>query len=87
MLQEYKGKTNLFVGLGLVINILAMYVLPRYVGAGIVLPVLLVGTALFIAGCCFYATGKGHHGAWGVLGLFSIIGLLVLICMTDKHKN
>ena len=46
----------------------------------------LVGSVLFIIGCCYYAKGKGYHGAWGFLGLLSLTGLIVLVCMRDKHK-
>lgn len=86
MLQQYKTKTNLFVGLGLALNVLAGWVLPGRVGPGIILVLAVAGSVLFITGCCFYAKGKEYHAAWGLLGLLSIIGLLVFICMRDKHK-
>ena len=82
MIQEYKNKTNLFILLGIIMHVGGM-VMGNHIG----LLINLAGGILFIVGCCFYAKGKGHSGTWGLLGLLSIIGLFVLILMTDKHKN
>ena len=82
MLQEYKSKTNLFILLGIIAQVIGT----KVVGQGIGSLITLVGLVLFIIGCSYYAKGKGHHGAWGFLGLLSLIGLLVLVCMSDKHK-
>ena len=56
------------------------------IGTEIGLAIRGIGSILFIIGCCFYAKGKGYNGAWGLLGLLSLIGLLILVCMKDKHK-
>jgi hypothetical protein len=47
----------------------------------------LAGTALLVAGLCFYARAKGHHMALGALGLLSCVGLLILALLPDKLKN
>lgn len=47
----------------------------------------LVGTVLLIIGLGLYAKSKGHHGAWGLMGLLSIIGLIVLACLPDRLKG
>lgn len=70
MLAEYKKKTNVGVGFGILASIVGSFL----VGGGVdtqeaVLVVLgglllLGGTVLFIWGCCSYAKGKGHSGAW-----------------------
>ena len=87
MLAEYKTKTNVGVGIGIVLQIIAnvitrtnpdMFVLGLIVG--------LVGSVLFIFGCCCYAIGKGYHGALGLLGLLSCLGLIVLVVLPDKNK-
>ena len=31
--------------------------------------------------------GKGHHPAWGILGVFSLIGLVILFFFPDRHKE
>ena len=81
MLKEYNAKTNLFILLGIVVQVIGVIV-----GTDIGLFVRLCGSVLFIIGCCYYAKGKGYHGAWGLLGLLSLIGLIVLVCMRDRHK-
>lgn len=83
MLPQYKTKTNVYIGIGILVQAIAMIAFPES-GIGILLR--LIGSVLFISGCVFYAKGKGHHGGWGALGLLSIIGLIVLICMKDKNK-
>jgi amino acid transporter len=51
------------------------------------LAVILTGTVLLIAGLSWYAKAKGHSGWWGLLGLLSIIGLLVLALLPDRLKQ
>jgi hypothetical protein len=46
----------------------------------------LVGISIFVWGCASYALGKGHHGAWGLVGLLTFIGLIILAYLPDKHK-
>lgn len=79
MLQEYKTKTNWFVGLGIGLWILSIYLASKFG--------FIVASALCCIGCFCYAKGKGHHGAWGLLGLLGIFGLIALVCMRDKHKE
>ena len=47
---------------------------------------MLFGWGLFLWGCCMYAKGKGYHGAWGLLALLSLPGLLILVLFKDEHK-
>lgn len=83
MLSQYKSKTNLYIGIGLVLQIARMVVL----GDSLLgLLAWLVGLVLFVIGCCCYSKGKGHSAAWGLLGLLSIIGLSVLVLFPDKNK-
>jgi len=42
---------------------------------------------LWIFGVWCYAKGKGYHGAWGLLGVFTLIGLTILACFPDRHKS
>ena len=48
--------------------------------------VALVGTVMLIAGLSWYARAKGHSGWWGLMGLLSIIGLIILAVLPDKRK-
>jgi hypothetical protein len=45
------------------------------------------GAALLIIGLCYYAKGKGHHPALGLLGLFCCIGWAILWFLPDKTKT
>ena len=89
MLSEYKKKTNIGVGLGILFQIIGKVVSADSGDGGLVIGGLLglVGSGFFIWGCVSYIKGKGHHGAWGILGLFSIIGLIILALFPDKHKE
>jgi hypothetical protein len=57
--------------------------------AAVVILMRLVGVALLIVGLVFNARWKGRHGAWGLLGLLSCLGLLVLyfISKSCHHCN
>ena len=87
MLAEYKKRTNIGVGLGIISQFVGRILISSE-GPGALLGVLLVlgGAVSFVWGCWSYAVGKGYHGAWGFLGLLSIIGLIILACFPDKHK-
>ena len=91
MLAEYKRKTNIGVGMGIIIQFFGRYLIGSEdaVGAAPLFGVLLffIGLAFFIWGCMSYSQGKGHHRAWGLLGLLSILGLIALFFFTDKYKE
>ncbi len=46
---------------------------------------LWIGAGLLVVGLGYYASAKGHHWAWGLVGLLSIIGLLILAALPDRH--
>ena len=54
---------------------------------GLSLTLGVVGTAMLIAGLAYYAKGKGRNPAWGLMGLLSILGLIVLCLLPDLEKN
>ena len=80
MLAKYKAPTNGFIAVGLLFQIMAIFLSETPLGGVI----RVVGGVLVIVGCCFYAKGKGHSAALGLLGILSIIGLLILICLKDR---
>jgi len=90
MIGEYRLRTNIGVGLGIIAQIVGFYV-SYYVHIGIILwlaaIVIYGGFLLFIWGLWNYAKGKGYKGVWGLLGLFSIFGFIVLALFPDKKKN
>jgi hypothetical protein len=95
MLPDKKAKTNIGVGVGLVLQIAARFLVnegefgPRapigLVALGFV--IMVIGFAFFIWGCMNYAEGKGYSKQLGWLGLLSCLGLLVMVCLPDRHKG
>ena len=91
MLAEYKKKTNIGIGFAIIIwvvlGFLAVFVSGTSEEAGSALEgISILPMFPFIYGLCCYAKGKGYHGAWGLLGLLTIIGLIILVTFPDKHK-
>jgi hypothetical protein len=88
MIAEYQRTANIGIGSGILVQIIARLLMAAGdAGALLGLPLALLGTGLFIWGCWAYAEGKGHHGGWGLLGLFSLIGLVILVLMPDKCRG
>jgi hypothetical protein len=88
MLREKQKAVNIGIGLGIVCNLLASFVLAKSEAlSGLTLPVALLGSALFIYGCVSYAQAKGHTGWLGLLGLLSILGLIILVCLSDRYPD
>ena len=50
------------------------------------LVITVIGTVLLIYGLALYAKAKGYHPLFGLFGLLSIIGLIVLGVLPDKLK-
>jgi hypothetical protein len=48
---------------------------------------MFIGTVLLITGLCYYAKAKGHSPVWGLAGLLSCLGLLILALLKDKAKD
>ena len=89
MLTEYKKKTNIFTFIGLMLQILYLFVKPEGDAVSLFATILLWGgIILFTMGCWYYAKGKGYHGAYGLLGLvLNFFGLIILVAMPDKFKE
>ncbi len=51
------------------------------------LPIGLIGTVLLVIGLGYYAKAKGHSGLFGLLGLLSWLGVIVLMCLKDRHET
>ena len=86
MLPEYKTKTNIGIGVGILLQLLGRF-MTRNEGTALVGSILaIVGFVFFIWGCMNYAAGKGHSKWLGLLGLLSCIGLIILVFLPDRHK-
>lgn len=49
--------------------------------------VAFFGAVLFMIGLGYYAAAKGHSRWAGLLGMFSIVGYIVLAMLPDRKKN
>jgi len=91
MLKEFKAKTYIGIGCGIFL-IYFLYAVEPKISSGFLVSLVGLGLSilsmvLFIWGCCCYAKGKGHHGAWGLLGLLFIPGLIILSFFRDMHEK
>jgi hypothetical protein len=87
MLAAYKSKTMTFVIAGIVLQIVGSIIAKAgFLGWLVGGPVALIGSVLLIMGCCFYAKAKGYAWWFGLLGLLSCIGLIILYFLPDQHK-
>jgi hypothetical protein len=91
MLKEFKPKTYIGIGCGIFLTYFLYAVEPK-IGSCFLISLVGLGLSilsmvLFIWGCCCYAKGKGHHGAWGLLGFLFIPGLIILTFFRDMHKK
>ena len=53
---------------------------PTGLGAAIA---MIAGTVAYITGLAYYAKAKGQRAAWCLLGLFSLLGLSIIIALPD----
>ena len=82
MLAEYQKKSNYGIAIGLLLQIASV----PLGGTIIATLVLCAGAGFFIYGCCCYAIGKGYSGGFGLLGVLSLLGLIILVLLPDKQK-
>lgn len=91
MIAEKQKRSNIGVGIGIVLEIAGRVMLGiarENITLGAIGGVtLLVGVVFFIWGCMSYAEAKGYSALLGLLGLFSCVGLLILIILPDKNKD
>jgi hypothetical protein len=88
MRPEQKRNTNIGIGLGIGLQFAGRIVAGQggpYLILGVV--IILLGAASFIWGCMNYAEGKGQPKWLGLLGLFSLPGLIILFMFPDHYKG
>lgn len=87
MLKEHKTNTNLGIGLGFLLMLLARTALEGTFAPSTVQIVLVAGAVLFLWGCISYARGKGHSALWGLVALIPLLGLIILVALPDHHAQ
>ena len=86
MLHSYKQKANNCIDAALVLSVVGFaLVFTRFAPMGP--PVSLSALPVFALGGCASAKAKGWHWSWGLLGLTSLPGILVLMLFTDRHPE
>jgi len=88
MLAGYKARTIIGVGLGFSLQVLyqaLLYLRPQLVLLQMVC--MWCGVLLFVYGCVSYSRGKGQNGAWGILGILSLVGFIILALMPYKGRQ
>ena len=48
--------------------------------------VIVMTVGWFYALWC-YIRGKGRNGAWILMAFLNVFGLIVILCLKDKHKD
>lgn len=78
MIKELNNKSLAFGVPGLLIQSICFFINPF---------LSLIGTILLIIGLGYYAKARGHSGWFGLLGLLSWIGIIILLVLKDKNKT
>lgn len=87
MIESHKNRANIFIIIGLIMsigaNIWSRSLPPGDSMIAVALVISIIGTVVFVFGCMEYAQAKGRSRWWGLFGLLSLIGLLVLVLLKD----
>lgn len=87
MNQELKQKGYSMIGIGLLLEIAASIALSLTNLSLLILgTVSFIGFVVFALGCYYYAKSKGRSGLWAILGIFSLIGFIILLVLPDKSE-
>jgi mannose/fructose/N-acetylgalactosamine-specific phosphotransferase system component IID len=83
-------KTNAYLGLiaGFVIQYIGG-IFSRISESGAILGIVvsIIGAAIFVWACMNYAESKGYSKWFGLFGILSCIGLVVLILLPEKRRR
>ncbi len=84
------NKKSVYTGIssGFILQIVGIFV-ESPIGMNDALSAILFisGYFLLIWSCWLYAREKGYSGAWRLLGLFSLLGFVILFFLKDKSKQ
>ena len=84
------NKKSVYIGIssGFILQIVGIFV-ESPIGMDDALSAILFisGYFLLIWSCWLYAREKGYSGAWRLLGLFGLLGFVILFFLKDKSKQ
>lgn len=83
MLAEHKRLSYIGIGLGSIVLIIGIATGVPWLS----ILLQLAGIVLFIWGCCQYSMAKGYGWGWGLLGIWWLLGLIILLFYPDRHKS
>jgi hypothetical protein len=86
------NKKSVYIGIssGFILQIVGIFVKsPIGISMNDALSAILFisGYFLLIWSCWLYAREKGYSGAWRLLGLFGLLGFVILFFLKDKSKQ
>jgi hypothetical protein len=86
MIARY-NHLSLLIGVpAIILQFLALYLkIYKHSPAG--QPIAIVATIMLTIGLTLYAKSIGRNPAWGLVGLLSIFGLLILASLKDYAPN
>jgi hypothetical protein len=84
MIESKKNQAALGIVGGLVV---AMAGSPMHLDGPLRVVWTSVGVCLYAWGAMSLAEAKGYSRWWGLLALVTIVGMLVLVFMPDRHRN
>ena len=88
MSPEKKTRTNIGVGIGLILQLTAILVSKIGVGPPLVVPLLLLASVpVFAWGCMNYAEGKGRSKWLGLVGVMGLVGLAILMILPEQNEG
>ena len=84
------NKKSVYIGIssGFILQVVGIFV-ESPIGMNDALSAILFisGYFLLIWSCWLYAREKGYSGAWRLLGLFGLLGFVILFFLKDKSKQ
>ena len=87
MLNEYKLRINLAVGIGFFMSLVGSVMANGRIGQDFLLAgkiVSVLSIPIYIYGLSMYAKAKKRYWAWGLLGFFNLFGLIMLYFLRDN---
>lgn len=88
MIMQYRDEAIKYLIGGVVLSIVGSWV-KNTIGSGSFFSpmgdlAVLAGPFVFIYGCILFAKAKGYEWYVGLLGIFNVVGLIILYLLKDK---